>query len=118
MSINDVSLAKGRKVAVPAGVVSGDPVLVGVDLIGTASTDRDSDGNALVNLETGRIVSIPVKGIDGAGNSAVALGDPLYIVMADTPHVSKKATGVRFGSALGTVTSGGTAGSLEVLIRQ
>jgi hypothetical protein len=109
MATNEVAIGMGRKLAVPSGVVSGDPVLIGTALVGVAETTRDGSGNAIVNFAGNRIWSCSVKGIDGGGNSAVAIGDILYIVMADTPHLSKKATGVKFGIALGAVTSGSTA---------
>ena len=51
----------------------------------------------------------------GGGNSAVAVGDILYYVNADTPKISKKNTGVRYGYALQTVGSGSTA-TIRVLL--
>jgi predicted RecA/RadA family phage recombinase len=96
-----------RKVTVPSsGAKSGDPVLVG-QRPGVALTDQDSSGFATVKFNGSATLS--VKGIDGSGNSAVAVGDILYLVSADTPKVSKKATGVRFGYAVATITSGSTA---------
>ncbi len=41
-----------------------------------------------------------VKGVDDDGNSAVALGDPLFFIDGDTPQISKKASGLFFGYAL------------------
>lgn len=116
MATNEVAVGIGRKLAVASGVVTGDPVLIGASLVGVAETTRDSGGNAIVNMAGNRIWNLSVKGIDGSGNSAVAIGDVIYIVMADTPHLSKKATGVRFGIALGTVTSAATA-SIDVLVQ-
>lgn len=92
--------------AVPSGTVSGAPVVTG-QIPGVALTDRQSDGRATVQGDG--VFSLSVKGIDGGGNSAVAEGDILYHTVADTPPVSKKATGVRFGYALEAVGSGLTA---------
>jgi predicted RecA/RadA family phage recombinase len=117
MSVNEVSPSISRNLAVPAGVVSGDPVLIGAALVGVAETTIDTNGNAVVKLATGRVWSLPVKGVDQVGNSAVAIGDQLYIVMADTPHLSKKNTGVKFGKALGTVIAGATT-TIDVLLVQ
>lgn len=97
---------------VASGVVSGDPTVIG-QIPGVAQIDRDSNGNA--TIDTRGTHTISVKGIDGGGNSAVAVGDILYHTQADTPPVSKKATGVRFGYALAAVTSGATA-TIEVKV--
>jgi hypothetical protein len=60
-------------------------------------------------MKTDGVATFSVKGIDGGGSSAVAVGDILYYVNADTPKISKKNTGVRFGYALEAVSSGSTA---------
>lgn len=81
----------------PATPASGDPVLVG-DMPGVAQTAERSDGTTTVNFEC--VAELSVKGVDGSGNSAVAAGDVIYYVAADTPKLSKKATGVRYGVAI------------------
>ena len=99
---------------VASGVKSNDVCLCGtvaLGLTGVAQTDRDSAGKATVDVDNPFTVS--VAAIDGGGNSAVAFGDPIYYVDADTPKLSKKNTGVLFGFALGTITSGATA-SIDV----
>lgn len=102
--------AEGRQLSVavtdPDTPASGDPVVVG-QLPGVALTDERPDGTTTVAFEG--VFELPVRGVDSAGNSAVAVGDILYYVAADTPQLSKKNTGVRFGYALGTVTAGATA---------
>jgi predicted RecA/RadA family phage recombinase len=90
----------------PTTPASGDPVLFG-QRPGVALTSEDSAGNTSVQFDG--VFNLSVKGVDGSGNSAVASGDILYYVTADTPKISKKATGVRFGYAHGTVSGGGTA---------
>lgn len=89
----------------PASPVSNDPVRFG-ELVGVAQTDERSDGTTSVQFEG--VFDLSVKGIDGAGNSAVALGDQLFYVDADTPKISKKATGRAVGHALETITAGST----------
>lgn len=91
---------------VPSGKVSGDPVAVG-QIPGVCVVDRQADGRATVQMNG--VYTISVKGIDQSGNSAVAEGDILYYTGADTPPVSKKNTGVRFGYALEAVNSAATA---------
>lgn len=92
----------------PATPTSGQPVLVG-QLPGVALTDERADGTTSVALEG--VFMLSVKGIDGSGNSAVAAGDIIYYVTGDTPKLSKKATGVRFGYAVPSPTNDGTVGS-------
>ncbi len=96
----------------PASPASGDPVRIG-EFCGVAVRDKGSASETTVRIRG--VVSVSVKGVDGSGNSAVAVGDKIYYVDADTPPLSKKATGKFFGYALGTVSSGGT-GTINVLL--
>lgn len=89
----------------PATPKSGDPVVVG-QIPGVALTNARADGTTSVCTEG--IFKLSVKGVDGSGNAAVAVGDELFYVAADTPKLSKKATGVRYGYALDPVTSAST----------
>jgi predicted RecA/RadA family phage recombinase len=97
----------------PATPASGDPVRYG-EMTGVALADEYADGETPVDFTPGNVWELSVKGIDGSGNSAVAAGDKLYYVDADTPKISKKATGRFFGFAKGTVTSGATA-TIEIV---
>jgi predicted RecA/RadA family phage recombinase len=97
----------------PASPTSGAPVRFGT-LCGVAERDMDASSNTLINV--GPIVAtLSVKGVDGSGNSAVAVGDKLYYTDADTPKVAKKTTGTFIGFALATVGSSSTA-SIDVLV--
>jgi len=102
----------------PATPAEGDPVLVG-QLPGVALTNEIADAtdplNGYTSVKLNGGAALSVKGIDGGGNSAVAVGDIIYYVTADTPKLSKKATGVRYGYALGTVGAGST-GTIDVKI--
>lgn len=97
----------------PTTPASGDPVRYG-EMTGVALVAEDADGFTQVDFTPGRGWDLSVKGVDGAGNSAVAVGDKIYYVDADTPPLSKKATGRFFGFANGAVTSGATA-TIEVV---
>lgn len=100
----------------PATPVSGDPVRYG-PLTGVALTDESAGGNVTgeTTVDFGpREWLLSVKGVNGSGNSAVAAGDFLYYVDADTPKLSKKNTGYFFGVASETVGSGATA-TIKVL---
>lgn len=81
----------------PAVPVSGDPVLFG-DTPGIALTNERADGRTTVDFEC--TAEVPVKGVNAGGNSAVADGDVVYYVAGDTPPLSKKVAGVRFGVAV------------------
>lgn len=94
----------------PATPASGDPVRYG-KLTGIALTDEGEGGNSATQttVEFGAcVVDVSVRGVDGSGNSAVAVGDSIYYVDADTPKLSKKASGYFFGFAMETITSGST----------
>lgn len=95
----------------PATPASGDPVLIG-QLPGVALTAERTDGTTTVKFNGAATLS--VKAIDVGGNSAVAAGDVIYYGTGDTPKLSKKNTGVRFGVALEAITSGSTA---TILVR-
>lgn len=97
----------------PATPASGDPVRYG-EMTGIALDAEDADGKTEVDFTPGRGWDVSVKGVDGVGNSAVALGDKIYYVDADTPVLSKKNTGRFFGFANGALASGAT-GTIEVI---
>jgi len=95
---------------------SGDPVRFGV-LTGVALTDVSDGGNptGYTTVDFGpRVWTLSVKGVDDSGNSAVEAGNAIYYVDADTPKLSKKASGSFFGVALEAVSSGATA-TIKVL---
>jgi predicted RecA/RadA family phage recombinase len=99
----------------PATPASGDPVRVG-EQTGIALTAEGDGGNGATEttvLFGGFSATFSVAGVDGSGNSAVAVGDKIFYVDADTPVLSKKATGRFFGYARGAVSSAGTA-TIEV----
>lgn len=99
------------RLTVASTVVAGDPVQVGA-INGVAETDYSADdGKATIRTEG--TFNLSVKGINDGGNSAVAVGDRLYLTSGDTPKISKKASGKLFGIALGAVNSAATA-TIEV----
>ena len=96
----------------PATPTSGQPVRYG-EIVGVAQANELTNGQTPVTFTGVHLLS--VKGVDGSGNSAVAVGDKIYYVDADTPVLSKKATGRFAGFAVetpnnaGSVASGATA---------
>lgn len=94
----------------PTTPSSGDPVRFG-ELTGLALTDEGGGGNATgyTTVDFGpQVADLSVKGVDDSGNSAVAVGDTIYYVDADTPKLSKKASGYFYGFALEAIDSGST----------
>src|SRR5262245_10653840 len=90
----------------PTTPASGDPIRYG-ELVGVALTAERADGKTSVQFEG--VFDLSVRGVDAGGNSAVAEGDKLFYVDADTPPISKKVAGRPVGVAMGAVTSGATA---------
>ena len=89
----------------PTTPASGDPVRMGARC-GVALTAERADGTTTVKFDG--VADLSVKGVNGAGNSAVAVGDELFYTDGDTPKINKKTTGVHFGWALEAITSGST----------
>ena len=99
----------GRKLSLtctdPATPASGDPVICG-KISGVALTAERADGTT--SVDTMGVYAIPVKGTTGS-NAAIAAGDLLYYVSANTPKVSATSSGIPIGWALEAVGSGLTA---------
>lgn len=87
-------------------VDSGDPVCAG-KIVGVANTSAAAATDKVV-VSTKGVYELAVVGADSGGNSAVALGDLLYIDGA-TGVINKNNTKTPFGVALATVGSGATA---------
>lgn len=96
-------------------VTSGSPVNVGSGgLHGTALQDIANGATGSVAIRSTHVKTHPVKGIDGGGNSAVAVGDKLYWD-GSSAFYDKKTTGTLVGYANGAVTSGATT-TIEIII--
>lgn len=94
----------------PTTPASGDPIRFGL-LTGVALTDEGEGGNGATTTSVDfslAVYDLSVKGVDDNGNSAVAAGDAIFYVDADTPKLSKKASGYFFGFALEAVQSAAT----------
>lgn len=105
--INKVQDGKLLHLTVASTVKSGEPIMVGNAIAGVAQTSYNSaDGKAVIDTEG--VFDLSVKGVNDAGNVAVAIGDRLYYTSTDTPVLSKKVSGKFFGIALETVDSGAT----------
>lgn len=96
----------------PVTPLSGGIVRCG-SIIGIAETDERADGTTSVYIGPG-VYRLSVKAVDDGGNSPVAMYEPLYYVDADTPVLSKKASGIFAGFAWEALGSGLT-GTIQVL---
>lgn len=103
----------GRFVWLDAGaaVSSGDIVAVN-NLVGIAQ--QDSDTNNYCTIDTAGVYDLSVKGHDGSGNSAVAIGQVVYADMANN-RCDKDSSNPIAGIALEAVSSGDTA-TIKVLL--
>lgn len=96
------------------GLVDGkDPVTFGTtsDRYGVGVAFSDASGvNDVISVDTEGIWALSVQAVDDAGNSAVQIGDVIFI--NDTTCILSKirnqATQIPFGYALDTLTSGST----------
>jgi len=100
----------GRRlpIAVPVGVVSGDPVVVG-SIVGVAQISRTADG--VVTIDTAGVYELTVTG-------AITLGAPVYAVVAAglvTSLTATVGTNTRFGTCYGAQ---GSTGKMPVKIIQ
>lgn len=102
--------AQGNKtlpnLTVTASSLSGDPMVIG-QIPGVLVKNADTSNKSV--MQTDGIFTLSVKGVDGVGNAAIALGAIIYYTAGDTPKLNAKTTGVRFGYALEAVTSGATS---------
>ncbi|MBW2308513.1 MAG: DUF2190 family protein [Deltaproteobacteria bacterium] len=86
-------------------VDKGDPVAVG-DIVGVSLLSA-SGATDYVTVDTEGIWYLSVVGTDDNGDTAVAIGDDLFI--SSSGVLSPDSSGTPFGVALGAVTSGATA---------
>lgn len=98
------------KIPVESGTVKGDPIVVG-GIKGVALADRDSDGNAVIQIVPRAVwyQSVLAATDDGSPNvaSAVAVGDAIY-KNDSSLLLSKDEDGTLFGHALAAIDSGET----------
>ncbi len=115
MADNYVSSGDKKFFAVPATAASaGAPVEIGEGLTGITLTDRTTGGSATVDI--GRnVYNLEVKAVNDVGNTTLATWDQVYITMADTPQLNKKASGNFFGFAFGSISTSGATSTIPVL---
>ena len=85
----------------------GDQVVAG-SLVGVA-TESAAATTDTVDVQTEGVFNLSVTGTNSGGNSAVAVGDKLFVDSGSNAALTKDSTKTEFGIALGAVTSGATA---------
>ncbi len=111
------STYEGRHITLPESMLThpshsdgfvdkGDPVVCGA-IVGVAFRSAAA-ATDLIALDTEGIWVLEVSGTDDEGNSAVAVGDELYINLTtcEISKIKNKETHKPFGYALGVVASG------------
>jgi predicted RecA/RadA family phage recombinase len=99
----------GKKMQMPTvtGAESGDAFVVGGYLPCVLLTDAGTASPYNATVQTEGVFDLSVKGEDGSGNAAVAVGDMLYWTDKDTA-LNKDSSEDPFGIALEAVGSGET----------
>ncbi|MGW8161038.1 MAG: DUF2190 family protein [Desulfobulbales bacterium] len=98
-----------------ANIASGQPMLVGDQgLAGVCIQDIANGASGSLELPPGVIFDYPVKGHNGSGNTAVAVGDKVYYTAGDA-FMDVDTSATFMGWALEAVTSGETT-TVEVLL--
>lgn len=92
---------------VPAAAVSGSPFSAGL-IKGVCLTTRDGNGQASVKTNFKFVVTLDVDAVDANGNSAVVIGDQLYVDNTDNT-VDKDSGNSAYGVALEALPSGESA---------
>lgn len=92
----------------PTTPAANDPVRFGF-ATGVALNNESADISGETTVDFGQHVwDLSCKGVNDSGNSAIAVGDAIFYVDADTPRLSKKSSGYFFGYAMEGVNSGST----------
>jgi predicted RecA/RadA family phage recombinase len=94
-------------------VNGGDHVVVG-SLVGVAVEDAAASTDNIDVVRQG-VFNLSVIATDSGGNSAVAIGDKLFIDSAANAAITKNNTKTEFGIAMAAVNAGATA-TIPVLV--
>lgn len=94
-------------------VNGGDQIVVG-SLVGVAVEDAAATTDNIDFVREG-VFNLSVIGTNSGGNSAVAVGDKLFIDSGANAAITKDTTKAEFGIALAPVNSGATA-TIPVLV--
>lgn len=87
-------------------VDKGMPIAYG-NIVGVAMADAAANTD-YIGTDTEGLWHLSVIGTDESGNSAVAIGDSLFLSSGAAATLTKNSSGTRFGTALGAVAAGAT----------
>jgi predicted RecA/RadA family phage recombinase len=94
-------------------VNGGDQIVVG-SLVGVAFEDAAATTDS-IDISREGVFNLSVIGTDSGGNSAVAIGDKLFIDSGANAAITKNNTKTEFGIAMAAVNAGATA-TIPVLV--
>lgn len=117
MATNLINRGRIFNVTVPAGLVSGDPVMIG-PLSGVLQDDRvAATGRANVEFSRDLVVyDLSVQAVNDAGNTTVAVGDVLNYFATDVPPLSLRTHGVQYGVAFEAIAAAGATDTINVAL--
>lgn len=109
----------GNKILMPTAttMVAGAPFVTGSYQPCVLLTNAASTAPYNATVQTEGIFDLSVKGYNGSGNTAIAIGDAVYWSALDTPTLSVNSARTFFGIALEAVDSGATS-TIKVRLQQ
>jgi hypothetical protein len=115
MATNEV-YKEGRQIPLTVGAskTARNPICVG-KIAGVLLTSTGSSGSQVATVATEGVYNLTVHA-DNGSSTTIAQGDILYWTVGDTPQISVKTSGVRFGYALAAITGSGDEKVIPVLL--
>lgn len=101
-----VNVLESLLVAPTALAAKGDPCSFGANGTGVVVSPDTLVATDFAVVQTEGVFNLAVLGADGSGNTAIAVGDAIYIDVAVLN--ADDSNGILFGYALGAVSSGAT----------
>jgi predicted RecA/RadA family phage recombinase len=115
MATNEVyKEARQIPLTVGANIAARSPVCVG-KIAGVALTATGASGTQVATVALEGVFKLLVHADSGSGTT-IAQGDILYWTQGDTPQISVKTSGVRFGYALEAISVSGGEATIPVLL--
>jgi len=112
-------IQEGKKIytATATGLLAGAPFVTGSFQPCALLTNAGSSSPYEATVQTEGVFELSVKGHNGSGNTAIAIGDAVYWNASDTPTLTANSNRTFFGIALEAVNSGSTS-TIKVRLQQ